>query len=52
MAGNPATEEYNAAGNTDSSRRTVELLLVGWPTAVRNDYKNALRIRWPTSGSI
>jgi len=25
MAGSPATEDYNEAGNTDSSRRTVEL---------------------------
>ena len=33
MAWTPATEEYNEAGNTDSSRKTVEL--VGWvsPTA-------------------
>lgn len=30
MAGNPGTETYNQAGNTDSSRRTVEL--AGWPT--------------------
>ena len=27
MAGTPATETYNAAGNTDSSRKTVELAL-------------------------
>lgn len=33
MAGSPATEDYNAAGNTDSSRRTVEL--AGWPTPTR-----------------
>lgn len=26
MAGNPGTEEYNEAGNTDSSRRTVALI--------------------------
>jgi hypothetical protein len=31
MAGTPATETYNAAGNTDSSRLT-EALLAGWPT--------------------
>ena len=31
MAGSPATETYNAAGNTDSSRRTVALI-AGWPT--------------------
>jgi hypothetical protein len=28
MAGNPGTESYNEAGNTDSSRKTVELC--GW----------------------
>ncbi|PKP67946.1 MAG: hypothetical protein CVT83_07485, partial [Alphaproteobacteria bacterium HGW-Alphaproteobacteria-5] len=28
MAGSPATESYNAAGNTDASRRTVKL--VNW----------------------
>jgi len=31
MAGNPGSETYNQAGNTDSSRRTVALLS-GWPT--------------------
>lgn len=30
MAGSPATETYNAAGNTDYSRRVVEL--ASWPT--------------------
>jgi hypothetical protein len=30
MAGSPATEAYNEAGNNDSSRKTVEL--VGWPS--------------------
>jgi hypothetical protein len=30
MAGNPGTEEYNEAGNTDSSRKTVAL--AGWAT--------------------
>ena len=30
MAGSPGTENYNPGGNTDSSRKTVEL--VGWPT--------------------
>ncbi len=30
MAGSPATESYNEAGNNDSSRRTVEL--ASWPT--------------------
>ena len=31
MAGSPGTEDYNPAGNTDSSRRTVELV-AGWAT--------------------
>ena len=31
MAGSPATERYNAAGNTDASRRTVKL--VDWSMA-------------------
>jgi hypothetical protein len=30
MAGSPSTEEYNEAGNNDSSRKTVELC--GWAT--------------------
>lgn len=30
MAGSPGTEDYNPAGNTDSSRKTVDL--VGWAT--------------------
>jgi hypothetical protein len=33
MAGNPGTEDYNAAGNTDSSRKTVELAGWGSPRA-------------------
>lgn len=32
MAGSPATERYNAAGNTDASRRTVKL--VDWSKAL------------------
>jgi hypothetical protein len=35
MAGSPGTEDYNPAGNTDSSRRTVAL--AGWPTPTRQD---------------
>ena len=31
MAGSPATDKYNAAGNTDASRRTVKL--VNWSTS-------------------
>jgi hypothetical protein len=45
MAGNPGTENYNAAGNTDSSRQTRALMGVGlagvdrssWPTASASD---------------
>ena len=36
MAGSPGTDEYNPAGNTDSSRKTVALLM-GWPTPAAND---------------
>lgn len=36
MAGTPATEEYNEAGNTDSGRKTVELV-AGWPTCKGTD---------------
>jgi hypothetical protein len=38
MAGNPGTEDYNPAGNTDSSRRTVELC--GWATPAARDWKS------------
>ncbi len=38
MAGSPATEDYNAAGNTDSSRKTVDL--VGWNTPRATDGSN------------
>lgn len=40
MAGSPGTETYNAAGNTDSSRKTVGLL-AGWATPAARDYKHA-----------
>jgi hypothetical protein len=39
MAGTPATDTYNEAGNNDSSRKTVSLL-AGWPTASARDWKN------------
>ena len=35
MAGNPGTESYNEAGNTDSSRKTVEL--ADWTTPQAHD---------------
>jgi hypothetical protein len=38
MAGSPGTETYNPAGNTDSSRKTVEL--VGWNTPRATDGSN------------
>ena len=37
MAGTPAQNGYNEAGNTDSSRKTVELL-AGWPTPRADSY--------------
>ena len=36
MAGTPAQKGYNAAGNTDSSRKTGELLKA-WPTPMASD---------------
>jgi hypothetical protein len=38
MAGSPATETYNAAGNNDYSRRIVELATVSTPSA--RDWKD------------
>lgn len=38
MTGSLATETYNEAGNTDSSRRTVAL--VGWSAASARDWKS------------
>jgi hypothetical protein len=38
MAGSPATETYNAAGNNDSSRKTVEL--AGRATPTTRDHKS------------
>lgn len=44
MAGSPGTEEYNPAGNTDSSRRTVELVevptVLPWATPSARDFKS------------
>lgn len=39
MAGSPATEEYNAAGNNDSSRKTVALV-AGWCSLASRDWKD------------
>ena len=39
MAGSPGTETYNAAGNTDISRRTVALVQ-GWATPTTRDHKD------------
>lgn len=41
MAGSPATEEYNEAGNTDSSRKTVEL--ASWATPRTADGEKNVR---------
>jgi hypothetical protein len=38
MTGSPETDTYDAAGNTDSSRRTVELV-GGWVTPTSRDHK-------------
>ena len=38
MAGTPARNGNNEAGNTDSSRKTVEL--AGWPTPTSRDHKD------------
>ena len=38
QAGSPATETYNEAGNTDYSRRVVELS--SWPTTTTRDWKD------------
>jgi hypothetical protein len=39
MAGTPAQKGYNAAGNTDYSRRVVELAT--WATPAARDYRHA-----------
>lgn len=39
MAGTPAQKGYNAAGNTDSSRKTVALA-AGWASAAASDWKD------------
>lgn len=38
MAGTPAQKGYNEAGNTDSSRRTVELM--HWPTPATDNFRS------------
>jgi len=38
MAGTPAQKGYNAAGNNDSSRKTVEL--AGWPTPAVDQFRS------------
>ena len=39
MSGSHATDTYNEAGNTDSSRKTVAVLR-GWATPRARDYKD------------
>lgn len=41
MAGTPAQKGYNAAGNTDSSRKTVAL--ASWPTPKASDGDKGVR---------
>ena len=38
MAGSPATENYNEAGNNDSSRKTVKL--AAWPTPAVDSFRS------------
>jgi hypothetical protein len=47
MAGTPAQKGYNAAGNTDSSRKTATL--ASWPTASARDWKGSPHDRWGTN---
>ena len=53
MAGTPAQKEYNAAGNNDSSRKTVALV-TGWPTpkAERPDQATTYARGNPTLGLV
>ena len=53
MAGTPAQKEYNAAGNNDSSRKTVALV-AGWPTpkAERPDQATTYAQGNPTLGLV
>lgn len=44
MTGSPGTEEYNPAGNTDSSRKTVAL--AGWTTPQAHDAKNMTAVNF------
>ena len=44
MAGTPAQNGNNAAGNNDSSRKTVNL--ASWPTAAARDWKGATDEKW------
>jgi hypothetical protein len=42
MAASPATEDRNGAGNSDSSRKVVELM-TGWATPSATDWKGAAK---------
>lgn len=48
MAGTPAKNGNNEAGNTDSSRKTVALLVAGWstPTVPRKNGSDQSAFRW------
>lgn len=45
MAGSPGTEDYNPAGNTDSSRKTVAMM-DGWITPQAGDYRSGQAKRY------
>ena len=49
MAGTPAQNGYNEAGNTDSSRRTVEL--AGWPSPTASMITEADLVQALTAGN-
>jgi hypothetical protein len=46
MAGNPGTETYNEAGNTDSSRKTVYLLTGSSAAMSAGGRLNPAHSRW------
>jgi hypothetical protein len=48
MAGTPAQNGNNAAGNNDSSRKTVAL--AAWPTPTTRDYRFANALPWSERG--
>ena len=51
MAGTPAQNGYNAAGSTDSSRKTVELV-AGWVSPTAQDHSRGTKPPRPTDTGI